>query len=153
MKNHSLSRIRKLLDERLTPLKPVEQFTPPPRGWVKAVRQALGMSGVQFANRLGVKPQSVQALEKSEWSGTIQIETLRRAADALDCTLVYALVPKTSLEGTINRRAQKIAKVNLASADHTMKLEAQTSDDNDHEQQIEEYILKYVTERDIWNKP
>ena len=111
------------------------------------------MSGVQFANRLGVKPQSVQALEKSEWSGTIQIETLRRAADALDCTLVYALVPKTSLEGTINRRAQKIAKVKLASADHTMKLEAQTSDDNDHEQQIEEYILKYVTERDIWNKP
>jgi predicted DNA-binding mobile mystery protein A len=152
VKNHSLERIRKHLDARLAPLKPVEQFAPPPRGWIKAVRQALGMSGVQFAKRLGVKPQTVSALEKSENGGSIQIETLRRAAEALDCTLVYALVPKTGLDNNIDQRAKRIAMTNLASAAHTMKLEAQTATNVDRERQIEEYVWKYVTERDVWNK-
>jgi predicted DNA-binding mobile mystery protein A len=152
MLDHSLQRTRKLLDARLKPLKPEEQFKAPPRGWVKAVRHALGMSGVQFAARLGVRPQTVEALEKSEKNGTIQLATLKRAAEALDCTLVYALVPKISLEQNIADRAKKNARENIAQASHTMKLEDQQITNEDINQQIEEYIWKYVSERDVWNK-
>jgi predicted DNA-binding mobile mystery protein A len=61
------------------------------------------MTGVQFARRLRIRPQSAEAVEKSEANGTIQLQSLRRAAEALDCTLVYALVPKTSLEGVVGQ--------------------------------------------------
>src|SRR4029079_14724254 len=91
-------RARQRLDERLAPLEPADRFRPPPKGWIRAIRDALGMTGVQLASRLGVRPQTLNLIEKSEAEGTIQLKTLRRAAEALDCTLVYALVPKGSLE-------------------------------------------------------
>jgi predicted DNA-binding mobile mystery protein A len=64
---------------------------------MRAIRDAIGMSGVQLAKKLGVRPQTIEAFERSEATGAIQLKTLRRAAEALDCTLVYALVPKASL--------------------------------------------------------
>src|SRR5258706_15467021 len=113
MKNSTRQRARQRLDERLLVLKPEERFRAPPKGWIRAIRDALGMAGVQFAKRLAIRPQSVEALEKSEANGSIQLKTLRRAAEALDCTLVYALVPNTSLEGAVRERARKIAKRDL----------------------------------------
>src|SRR5260370_35432201 len=93
MKNDARKRGRKRLDERLMALKPEDRFNAPPKGWVRAIRDALGMTGVQFAKRLAIRPQSVEALEKSEANGSIPLKTLRRAAEALDCTLGCALVP------------------------------------------------------------
>jgi predicted DNA-binding mobile mystery protein A len=113
MMNRELQNARRTLDKRLAKLKPVEQFKSPPRGWSKAIRTALGMTGAQFAKRLSVSPPTVVSLERSEANGKIQIETLRRAAEALDCTLVYAFVPKTSLEQNINGRARKRAMEHL----------------------------------------
>ena len=93
MKNDTRQRARQRLDGRLAALKPEDRFKAPPKGWIRAIRDALGMTGVQFARRLRIRPQSVDALEQSEATGSIQLKTLRRAAEALDCTLVYALVP------------------------------------------------------------
>lgn len=151
MKNRELTNARRNLDQRLAPLKPEERFKAPPRGWSKAIRTALGMTGVQFAKRLGVSPQTADALERSEADGKIQLETLRRAAEALDCTLVYALVPKKNLQQAINDRARKLALRHLSQVAHTMKLEAQETNGNDLEQNIEDYIRDHVSERDIWN--
>src|SRR5260370_39767774 len=109
MKNSTRQRARQRLDERLLVLKPEERFRAPPKGWIRAIRDALGMSGVQFTRRLGIRPQSVEALEKSEAEGATQIKTLRRAAEALDCSLVYAIVPSASLDGAIRGRARKRA--------------------------------------------
>jgi|SRR5664279_2009060 len=106
MKNDTKARARQRLDERLQPLQPVDRFRPPPRGWVRAIRDALGMTGVQFASRLKIRPQSVEALERSEATGAIQLKTLRRAAEVLDCTIVYALVPNSSLEDAVRARAR-----------------------------------------------
>lgn len=69
----------------------------PAKGWLRAVREALGMSGRQFARRLGVSAPCITALEKKELSGSVTIKTMRRAAEALDCVFVYALVPRESL--------------------------------------------------------
>src|SRR3984885_14996073 len=107
--NHITEHARKRLDARLVPLNDDRPPLPvPPKGWVRAIRDALGMSGVQLAKRLKVSPQTVEAMEKSEAGGTIQLNTLKRAAEALDCTLVYALIPRTSLENTVNNRARQI---------------------------------------------
>jgi len=153
MKSDTRLRARKRLDERLLALKPEERFRPPPKGWVRAIRDAVGMTGVQFARRLGIRPQSVEALEKSEANGSIQLKTLRRAAEALDCTLVYALLPNTSLEGAVRERARKIAMRDLGRVAHTMKLEAQETGDANLEVRIEAYIRDVLKERDLWNEP
>jgi predicted DNA-binding mobile mystery protein A len=144
---------RQRLDERLLPLQPVDRFKAPPKGWIKAIRNALGMTGVQFAKRLKVSPQGVDTLEKSEANGSIKIETLRRAAEALDCTLVYALVPNTSLEATVRERARKIALRDLGRVAHTMKLEAQGTGDADLEARIDAYIRNTLKDRDLWGQP
>ena len=114
---------------------------------------SLGMTGVQFARRLGIRPQSVEAVEKSEANGSIQLKTLRRAAEVLDCTLVYALIPNTSLEGVVRQRARKIAMRDLGRVAHTMKLEAQGTGDANLEDRIEAYIRDELKERDLWNEP
>lgn len=152
MKNDLRHRARQRLDERLKALKPEDRFTPPPRGWVRAIRDALGMTGVQFARRLGVRPQSAEALEKSEAGGAIELKTLRRAAEALDCTLVYALVPNRPLEETVLDRARKIAARDLGRVAHTMELEAQGTGHADMAARIDAYIRDVLNERDLWNE-
>jgi len=140
---------RSRLDERLSPLRETE-LTPPPRGWIKAIREALGMTGQQFAARMGIKPPTVVDLEKSEALGTIQLKTLSRAADALGCKLVYALVPRTSLQDAVEARARKIAIRALKRVAHTMKLENQSVDEADLERQIQNYIRNEIKGRDLW---
>ena len=106
---------------------------------------------MQLGKRLHVRPQTVEALEKSEASGSIQLNTLRRAAEALDCTLVYALVPSGSLEGAVKTRARRIAMRDLQRVAHTMKLEAQETAEADSEERIEAYA-RALNDRDLWNE-
>jgi predicted DNA-binding mobile mystery protein A len=111
------------------------------------------MTGVQFARRLRIRPQSLEAVERSEASGTIQLKTLRRAAEALDCTLVYAVVPNSSLEDAVRVRARQIAARDLARVGHTMKLEGQETRSPNLEARIEAYIRDQLKERDLWSEP
>lgn len=153
MKTDARQRARQRLDERLKGLNPADRFQPPPKGWIRAIRDAFGMSRSQLAARLHVRPQTVDAIEKSEANSSVQLNTLMRAANALDCTLVYALVPNTTLEDTVKGRARKIAVRDLQRVDHTMKLEAQETSDADMEARIEAYIRSAVKDRDLWNEP
>lgn len=144
---------RQRLDERLSALGPESRFAVPPKGWIRAIRDALGMSALQLGTRLNVEPQSMAGLEKSEASGTIQLKTLRKAAEALDCTLVYALVPTSSLEDAVQARARAIASKELERIGHTMDLEAQGLSKAEREAQIDEYVRDHVRERDLWQLP
>lgn len=152
MMNRNRQVARQRLDERLSAFKPETRFAVPPKGWIRAIRDALGMSALQLGTRLGMKPQSVADLEKSEAYGTIQLNTLRKAAEALDCTLVYALVPNSSLEGAVRTRAREIARKELARIGHTMDLEAQGLSKADREAQIDEYVREHLRERDLWER-
>ena len=110
------------------------------------------MSRVQLASRLGIRPQTLESFEKSEATGSIQLRTLRRIAEKLDCTLVYALVPKTSLEDLVMQRARKIAIRDLRRAAHSMKLEAQGTEDAGMDARIQAYLRDAIKERDLWNE-
>ena len=97
----------------------------PPQGWVRTVREALNMPQRELGRRMSVSQPSVQALERREVSGAITIESLERAADALGCDLVYALIPRRSLEETLREQAEQVARTQWNAVAHTMTLEDQ----------------------------
>lgn len=99
----------------------------PPSGWLKAIREALGMTATRQAKTLGVTTSTVTRLETSEVDDTISLGTLRRAAEALGCELQYALVPKQSLADMLEARATALARQQMAAISHSMALEAQAT--------------------------
>lgn len=145
---------RKHLDRRLKLLKSKDAFARPPRGWVRAIRDALNMTSRQLAARIGVSQSSVVALEKSEIGETVSLATLKQAAEALDCHVVYALVPNTSLEETMRRRAHQIADKQLARGNHTMRLENQALVADDLASERERLIddLVRTNSRRLWDE-
>jgi predicted DNA-binding mobile mystery protein A len=145
-----LEKARDSLDRRLAALRPVDRFDRPSRGWVRAIRDALGMSTTQLARRLGVDQSNVVRLEQSEMNDTVRLGTLRRAAEALDCTLVYALVPNSSLAEAVAAQTRKVAAAELASVEHTMLLEAQDLDDEGRDKRVAEYAAGLVDDRRLW---
>src|SRR2546427_12224304 len=80
---------RKNLDKRLNVLMNTDLFARPTRGWIKALREALGMTTAQLAKRLAVAQPSVVGLEQAEASKAITLKTPERAARAPDCTRVH----------------------------------------------------------------
>ena len=135
---------RKYLDKRLNPLMNAEAFARPPRGWVKAIREALGMTTAQLAKRLGISQPSAVGLEKAEAAKVITLETLERAARALDCTLVYVLVPRKPLETIVRERAREKARERLRTISHSMSLEDQRVHEEDEHEQLERLAQKLL---------
>jgi predicted DNA-binding mobile mystery protein A len=118
---------RRALDTRLLQLGPVQHYATPTQGWLRAIREALGMSRADLGTRMGVRPASVNDIEKSEAAGRIKLETLVRAADALGCDLVYALIPRTGLEETVNQAARAKIAPHVVAVARTMELEDQAA--------------------------
>ncbi|RYG22598.1 helix-turn-helix domain-containing protein [bacterium] len=103
---------RRQLSCRLLPLrgKLPEQ---PKRGWLRAFREPLGMSLEAFGAQLGVTRQAAHRIEASEANGTITLNRLREAADALGCDVAVVLVPREDLETWVEGRATKAARTKL----------------------------------------
>jgi predicted DNA-binding mobile mystery protein A len=125
------------LDRSLLRYKALRETSPPQKGWIKAVRDALGMSGQQLGKRLGVSRMRIAAMEQAEVTGATTLKTLRRAAEAMDCVLVYALVPKTSLKETLRKQARRKAAQDIARASRTMALENQALARDETEKAVE----------------
>lgn len=110
------------------------------------------MSAEQLAKRLGVKQPSIVALEQSEAKGTIELSTLRRVAEALDCTVVYALVPNRPLETMVRERARALARSRHALVEHSMLLEDQAVNAVESESQLDDFIRE-MNPRRLWDEP
>jgi len=115
----------KHLDRKLAKLGLTDVLARPSRGWLHAVRIALGITSTQLAKCMGLTQPTVVAMEKAEKRGSISLETLERAAHAMNCKVVYTLVPNGSFEETIKNQARKVAKKRLKYVGHTMQLEDQ----------------------------
>ncbi|WP_341021078.1 mobile mystery protein A [Brevundimonas diminuta] len=115
---------RKHLDRQFSEIR-LAAFTKPPKGWLRAVRDALGLTTRQLARRMNKTQPTVTALEKNETTEAITLRSLREAAEALDCQLIYAIVPNDSLEALARKQARKAAEARLSRIDHTMSLEDQ----------------------------
>lgn len=122
----------------------------PIAGWIKAIRNALGMSQSDLARRLGVSAEAVNKLEHAELRGGITIAKLSEVARALDCTLVYTLVPNTTLEQTVMTQARAEVRRVLDYAAHTMALEDQRIEDTRRDEAIEEAAWRLVEGGGLW---
>ncbi|MYA39756.1 MAG: mobile mystery protein A [Acidimicrobiia bacterium] len=138
------------MDERYRRLDPLSQMLRPHRGWIRAVRDALGMSGAELGHRLGISQQRVAALEQAEKQFSIQLDTLERVAAALNCHLVYALVPRTSLTEAVKAQARSKATQILLRAAHHSRLENQAGSDS-LDARIEDLAETFVDRRGLWN--
>ena len=144
---------RRQLDKRLSTALDADALARPPRGWVKAIREALGMTTAQLAKRLGVSQPRVVGIEQAETKGAITLDSLERAAHALDCRLVYVLVPRKPLDALVEERAARLADKRLASTRHTMALEAQAMNTRDEDEQRKRLIRKLIEQAgsELWD--
>jgi predicted DNA-binding mobile mystery protein A len=143
--------VRKKLDRRFLDRAVADALARPRTGWVKAIREALGMTTAQLARRIGISQPAVVKLERAEADDRIQLGTLRRAADALDCELVYALVPRVSLVERIEALRDERAREEFARLDHTMALELQGDADEDSRAELKRRIRESIRDRDLWD--
>ena len=146
--------VRQQLDTTLGKFRPLLDISTPPKGWIRAIRDALGMSGRQLANRVGVTKQRTALIEKQELTGTATLKTLRRIAESLDCVLVYGFVPRNSLEETIRNRALRVARTRLARASQTMSLEDQALSKQENRKILSDMVDKLVDElpSNLWDE-
>jgi predicted DNA-binding mobile mystery protein A len=141
---------RRELDRKFSAAK-LEPIAARPRsGWIRAIRGALGMSQAVLAERLGVSGAAVNQLEHAELHGGITIGKLSEVAGALDCTLVYAFVPNSTLEQTVRTQALAVAAQLLGYAARTMALEAQDIDDVRQSEAVERYAQQLIASGNPW---
>jgi predicted DNA-binding mobile mystery protein A len=125
----------------------------PAEGWIRTVRKALGMSGAQLAKRMGSSRAQVSHFEKREVAGNVTIKTLERAAAALGCRFVYAIVPQATAADLISQRARERAEQIVSRANQHMALEAQSlsQEQIDSETAILHQELMRDMPADLWN--
>src|SRR5580658_7724642 len=141
---------RRQLDKILSKYKDIPEF---PRGYIREIRDALGMSSYQFAAWLGVSQASALEMEQSEKSGAIPLKNLRRAAEVLGCKFVYALVPETSLQQKVLDRARSLAIADSESVVRSMGLEQQSTNSAEQEELINELAQEWLSKsRELWRQ-
>lgn len=144
MKAEDRATARRQLDKKLDPLRRTDILARPSRGWIRAIRESLGMTTAQLARRIGVSQPRAVAIEKAEISGAITLDSLERVAQAMDCQLVYTLVPRKPLDELVEERARHLATQQLETTRHSMALEAQGVDKIDEEEHIKRLIRRLV---------
>lgn len=154
-KKNKLLMQRQIIEKKLENWRRLKNEKTPPSGWIKSIRGALGMTTYQLARRMGVSQAATIGYEKREAEGGITIGKLSDAAEAMDCKLIYAIVPKdqySSLTEIIDKHAIDFAYKILNRTEHTMKLEKQGSGSSksDLKKMVEE--LKSDVDSRIWDK-
>jgi predicted DNA-binding mobile mystery protein A len=150
-KTFSTLQIRQMEDR----LKPWRALPPNhlPKGWLRAVRETLCMTPAQLGRRLRVSRQAVADVERRETDGSVTIAVMQKAARALGCEFVYALVPRQDLHAIVEQQATVRATAEIKSVAHSMSLEAQNVSAGETQRQIADYADKLLRTRprSIWN--
>ena len=146
---------RSQLDRTFTaPMKPadVPSFR---RGYVREIRESLGITTTQLAKFLGISQPAVVKLEKAERDGAISLKSLKKVAEVLNCKLVYSLVPKTSLDGFLHERAKEVAERQVLKVGHSMTLEDQGTSKAELARQIRQAADEMIRnlDRRLWESP
>ena len=139
----------KQIERRLKLLKKQSENMRVRTGWIRYIRTALGMNLETLAKRSRLSVSTLSQNEKREGQGKVTLETLKKMAAAMDCELVYAIIPRTDLGSAIKEQAQSKATRILRKADTHMTLEDQTVQSSMKER-IETLSEKLIKDGDIW---
>ena len=146
--------IREQLDSKLSTLKGFTAQGLKSIGWIKTIREALGMTSTNLASRVGVNQSRIIHMEKAETDGNIKISTMEKIADALDMDFVYGFVPRTSLNEMVRQQAKKIALHKMERLDNTMRLELQELSSEEKERALKDMIDRILIDgpKDFWKE-
>jgi len=147
--------LRRQLDGKLKRIAPAVSSLQARKGWVRTIRESLGMTLRQLARRMGVSHVVVTRLEEREQAGAVTLDVLRRTADAMDCDLVYFFLPRHGLEASVQSQARKAAATMVANVSHSMALEAQSVDTAEVQRQVQDIADELVRtgSKRIWDTP
>lgn len=123
----------------------------PRSGWIRAVRDALGMSARDLATRVGRSPQRISQIEQAERDRSLTLASLERVAAGLGCRVEFVLVPDQSLDEMVWEQARRKAAAEVAAADHTMALEGQQPSAESSAPLVERVARTYVDKRGLWS--
>ena len=154
MKSKQKNLAREQLDETLKKFLPLKIVSAPRKGWIRAIRDALGMTGEQLAKRLKTNKQRISRIEQDEKLGKVTIKTMRAVAEAMECEFVYGFVPKESLEQTVRNQARIVAKEHMSRSNQMMRLEKQELSDSE-KVKVMESLIKEITgtmPKSLWNE-
>ena len=136
------------LDKKLSTVKPLVPVIPAKQSWIKTMRQTLGMTTRQLANRIGVTQSRVAYMERNEKN--LKVSTLEKVAQSMDCVFVPLFIPKESLDAMIKKRAKEKAAQMLRSVNQNMALENQLSSSEEILSDLTEELLLKNRKR-IWD--
>jgi predicted DNA-binding mobile mystery protein A len=130
-----------------------EAFRTPSEGWLRSVRKALGMSGAQLARRMGLTRARISNAEKDELRGAVTLQSMQKAAEAMGCRFVYAIVPPQTVEDLIIAQAQKKAAALVGAASAHMALKSQTLPYDKIAQEVSRLTRDFIHEMpsDFWD--
>ncbi len=152
-KSEQAAQARRELDRKFEEAHLDPVVVPPRSGWIRAIRGALSMSQASLAARLSISAPAVSKLELAELTGGITLAKLAEVATALDCSLVYALVPNATIEGTVRSEARRIAASTLGYASRTMTLEAQDVRLDRQREALDRLSQELIDRGDLWRDP
>lgn len=112
------------LDRKTADLQSYKNIIPKGKSWIGTIREAIGMTALQLANRLGVTQPRISAMEKNEKN--MKISTMEKVAAAVDCDFVYYFKPKTSFQDIVETQAKQKAEAILKTVNLNMALEDQS---------------------------
>lgn len=144
---------RKQLDQKLNGFKPMLNITVPKGGWIKSIRQALGMTTTVLAKRINVDQSRISRIESAEESLEVKLSTLQKVADGLGVKFVYGFVTENDLESLIREQSYKVAKERLRRIDHSMKLEMQGVSKKQFDETLDELTDQIMAEesKTLWD--
>lgn len=142
--------MREQLDKKLRNLNSIPAL--PSTGWIKSIREALGMTSAQLAKRIGVNQSRVTHMEQAEAEENLKLSTMHKVADGLGMKFVYGFVPKDGLEDIVRSQARKLALKRMERLDHTMRLELQNLSNAEKEKAINDMVDRILIEGDkeLW---
>ena len=118
--------IRLQLNKQFDEIRHILRFDRPLLGWIKALRNALGMTSAQLAKRMKVSQARISFIESAEINGTLTLNKLNETANALNCKFVYFLIPENNLDEILKEQAIKAVIESHKSVSHSMGLENQS---------------------------
>ncbi len=111
------------LDKKTSSLSDAKNIVPKGVSWINTVREAIGMTAVQLAKRLGVTQPRIAKMEINEEN--LKLSTMKKVAQAMNCDFVYYFKPKTTFQDIVQIQAKKKAEEILLGVNLNMALENQ----------------------------
>lgn len=125
MSNSFKKLMRIQVQDTLDKFQDLTNIAVPKKGWLKTIREALGITSKTLAQKLGFSATNLLAIEKREENKTVTLATLEQAAQAMNCKLVYCIVPIKHLDQILEDQARKVAKKQIKTINYSMTLEKQ----------------------------